>query len=101
MFSHRKKILGCFLAVVLMGMLPPSLARAATWAAQVQLEGGFGVLVGAEGLGAFFYMGLEPEFFFTKHATLSLRLDGTVGDVDTFGIGPRFRYYFDIPSAPR
>lgn len=88
------------LAVLTLGLFPLT-AQAETRARQFQLQGGFGVFVGTDGLDAAFDISLEPEFFFSEHASLSLRLDGGIGGVDTFHIGPRFRYYFDIPSAPK
>lgn len=76
-------------------------AKAATNARQFQLSGGFGVFVGTEGLDAAFDFSLEPEFFFTEHATLSFRFDLTAGGTDSAQLGARFRYYFDIPNHSR
>ena len=73
-----------------------SAAHAETHARQFVLNMPLGVAVGTEGLGASFDIGLEPEFFFSEHTSLSLRLEGTVGNTDTFHIGSRFRYYFNI-----
>jgi len=75
-----------------------SRADAATQARQFQLNGGFGLFVATDGLGPSFDFSLEPEFFFTEHATLSFRFDLTVGDVDSAHLGGRFRWYFDIPG---
>ncbi|MCC6272839.1 MAG: hypothetical protein IT572_05185, partial [Deltaproteobacteria bacterium] len=84
-----------FVAACLLGGLG-SPALADTQARQFVLNLPLGVAVGTEGLGASFDIGLEPEFFFTEHTSLGLRLEGTVGDTDTFHVGARFRYYFDI-----
>ncbi len=73
-------------------------AQASTQSRQFQLNGGVGVFVGTEGLGAAFDFSLEPEFFFTEHNTLSVRMDFTAGNTDSFHIGARWRYYFDLPS---
>ncbi|MFO1464600.1 MAG: outer membrane beta-barrel protein [bacterium] len=81
-------------AALLIGLAPA--AHADTQARQFVLNLPLGVAVGNEGLGASFDVGLEPEFFFTEHTSLGLRLEGTVGDTDTFHVGARFRYYFDI-----
>jgi hypothetical protein len=75
--------------------------HASTESRQFQLNGGFGVFTGSEGLGAAFDWSLEPEFFFTKHNSLSFRFDLTVGGTDSAHLGARYRYYFDIPSAPK
>ena len=90
---HRAKAF--FVAACLVGGLAAS-AHADTQARQFVLNMPLGVAVGTEGLGASFDIGLEPEFFFSEHTSLSLRLEGTVGDTDTFHVGSRFRYYFDI-----
>lgn len=82
-------------AACVLGSLAAS-AHAETRARQFVLNMPLGVAVGTEGLGASFDIGLEPEFFFTEHTSLSLRLEGTVGDTDTFHVGSRFRYYFNI-----
>lgn len=86
-----------FIAACLIGGFSTS-AHADTQARQFVLNMPLGVAVGTEGLGASFDIGLEPEFFFSEHTSLSLRLEGTVGDTDTFHVGSRFRYYFDITS---
>jgi len=70
--------------------------KASTQARQFQLNGGVGVLVGTEGLGASFDFSLEPEFFFTEHNTLSFRFDITAGKLDSAHLGARWRYYFNI-----
>lgn len=97
----KKKFFQWVFAVIFLGLGLPGTLHADTRARQFQLQGGFGLFTGTDGLGVSFDMSLEPEFFFTEHTSLSLRLDGTVADVDSFGVGSRFRYYFDIPSAPR
>jgi len=89
---HSKQVLVA--ACILGGLSAPALAD--TQARQFVLNLPLGVAVGTEGLGASFDVGLEPEFFFTEHTSLGLRLEGTVGDTDTFHVGARFRYYFDI-----
>lgn len=92
LIHNLRKIL---LAACILGGLV-STAQAETKARQFVLSMPLGVAVGSEGLGASFDIGLEPEFFFTEHTSLSLRLEGTVGDTDTFHVGARFRYYFNI-----
>ncbi len=73
-------------------------SQASTQARQFQLNGGAGLFLGTDGLGTSFDVSLEPEFFFTEHNTLSVRMDFTVGETDSFHIGGRWRYYFDLPS---
>jgi hypothetical protein len=83
--------------VALLFILQPVAASAGTTEArQIQLNGGLGVFVGTEGLGASFDFSLEPEFFITTHNSVSLRMDITAGDTDSFHVGSRWRYYFDI-----
>jgi hypothetical protein len=60
------------------------------------LNGGVGVFVGTEGLGASFDFSLEPEYFFTEHNSLAFRFDITVGDTDAIHLSGRWRYYFEL-----
>lgn len=94
----QKYFVHSFLAAATLASVA-GVARAETSSRQIVLNFPLGVAVGSEGLGASFDIGFEPEFFFTKHTSLSLRLEGTVGDTDTFHIGSRFRYYFNV--SPR
>lgn len=89
-----KKIVFLFFFMFL--LIPP--AWADTREGQFQLNGGLGVFVGTEGLGASFDFSLEPEFFLTEHNAIALRMDFTAGKLDSFHIGGRWRYYFDLPN---
>jgi len=93
----QKYFVHSFLAAATLVSLA-GVARADTSARQIVLNFPLGVAVGSEGLGASFDIGLEPEFFFTKHTSLSFRFEGTVGDTDTIHVGTRFRYYFNVAS---
>ncbi len=70
--------------------------HAETRGRQFVLNGGVGVFVGTDGLDAAFDVGIEPEFFFTEHTSLSFRFDITAGGTDSVHFGARFRYYFNI-----
>lgn len=99
MRSHfLKKVLKRLGLVSLLLSLFSVPAQASTQSRQLQLNGGVGVFVGTEGLGASFDFSLEPEFFFTEHNSLSFRFDVTAGDTDAAHLSARWRYYFDLPN---
>lgn len=85
-----------FLFAVLLLAASMTAAHAETRARQFVLNGGVGVFVGTDGLDASFDVGIEPEYFFTEHTSLSFRFDITAGGVDSVHFGARFRYYFNI-----
>jgi len=93
----RRLAFSLALATVLFLGLSSS-SHASTQGRQFQLDGGFGVFVGTDGVDANFDFSLEPEYFFTEHTSLAFRLDLTAGHITTMQLGGRFRYYFDIPN---
>lgn len=89
-------IYALFIALTLSALSLPAFAD--TTARQFQLNLGGGLFWGNNGLGISGNISLEPEFFFTEHTSLALRLDHSIGQTDALHLGGRFRYYFDLPD---
>jgi hypothetical protein len=101
MLKKVNRFLAFFIFILLFNFFHSPVVEANTNAHQFQLNGGFGVLAGSNGLGASFDFGVEPEYFITEHNSLAFRFDLTAGGLDSADFALRYRYYFDIPSAPR
>lgn len=97
----RRGFLTLLGTVIFLQFLAARPLQAETQKGQFQLGTGFGVFVGSEGLGPSFDIDLEPEYFVTKHFSLSGRFDGTVGGTDSVHFGMRFLYYFNFPQHNR
>ncbi|GEM_PF-3429876 len=90
-----------FILILVSGIFIAKPSYADTQKHQFQLGTGVGVFVGTDNLDASFDIDVEPEFFLTKHLSLSGRFDGMIGGTDGVHFGSRLRYYFNIPNHSR
>lgn len=90
-----------FLFLLCLTSLSASSLRAETEKHQFQLGAGLGLAAISDGGGVSFDFDLEPEFFITKHVSVSGRLDLTVGNLDSLLFGARGKYYFSFENHPR